>query len=104
MDFPPKRVNERIIIGVDFAQILSDRPGVTIRSAAWRNVVAISADQNPEAMLQGQPNSVQGSICSTYITGGIADVGYYPLCDATLSDDEVVTLPDIGTGLLIVRP
>ena len=53
-------------------------------------------------MIDG-PAMVGGSIVSTWTTGGIAEVGYYPKCNATLSNGEIVTLPDVGDGLLVVR-
>jgi hypothetical protein len=103
MDFEPKRVAERIYYGVDFVTDLGSRPGVTILSAVWRNDVAFGVDPNPMAMISGQA-SIVGSVVSQLIINGVANVGYFPKCDATLSNGEVVTLPNIGNGLLLVRP
>jgi hypothetical protein len=102
MDYSPKRVGEKLLIGVDYWRFLKDRPGVTILTAVWNNTVAYSADPTPQAMIEG-PAMIGGTIVSTWVTGGIADVGYFPKCEATLSNGEKVVLPDVGDGLLVVR-
>jgi hypothetical protein len=103
MDFAPKRVSEEIIYGVDFARFIKNRPGVTIVSATWSNSVAYGADANPAAMIRGQA-AIVGSVVSTWIVGGVAGVGYYPLCQAVLSNGETPELPDPDEGLLIIKP
>jgi hypothetical protein len=102
MDYTPKRVGEKLLIGVDYWRFLKNRTGASIVSAVWTNAVAFGADPNPSAMIDGQA-MISGSIVSTWMVDGIADVGYYPKCNAVLSNGEKVTLPDVGDGLLLVK-
>lgn len=99
MNFTPKRASEKELFSVDFVHKLP--AGVTIVSAVWNVQVAYGTDLNPNAMVIGAA-SISGSIVTTFLAGGVPGVSYWPICTATLSDGEIVALPDAGNGLLAV--
>lgn len=100
MNFTPKRVGEKEIFSVDFVHKLP--VGITIVSAVWSVQVAYGVDPNPNAMVIGAA-TISGSVVTTFLAGGLPDVGYWPMCTATLSDGEILMLPNINDGLLVVR-
>jgi hypothetical protein len=97
MNYSPKRASEVETFGVDFVNLVP--AGVTILSAAWTVNVLKGVDANAAAMVVGSP-TISGTVVTTHIAGGIADVFYLPRCTAQLSNGDTVVLPEPGRGVL----
>ena len=98
-DFTSKRVGETEVFTVDYTKNLS--VGETILSAVWTNSVKTGTDASPGSMIQGVA-TITGALVSNKITGGIAGVYYTPICTATTSLGQVITLPEPPNGQLLV--
>jgi len=101
MNFTNKRVAEDVIFSVDYSTtgLLAD--GETITFAVWTNSVREGTDPHPENMISGAA-SINGSVVSQLIEGGLAEVYYWPICTATTSLGQILVLPDPGQGSLHV--
>jgi hypothetical protein len=74
---PAKRPDEREYFAFDFAPILTT--GESVVSATWTVTVVDGVDPDPNAMVSGN-NTIQGSIVSRLIIGGVAGVTYRLHC------------------------
>lgn len=95
-DFRPKRAREKIIVTVDFSVLLAD--GETIKSAVWE-VMDSSGKNSVSAMVSGRP-TIGGPLVSQMIVNGVVDTGCYPICYATTSQRQILTLPRPGLGMM----
>jgi hypothetical protein len=101
MDFSAKRVSEKVVLSVDFADSKDLAVGETIVSAAWSNSVHAGNDPFPNAMISGAP-TLAGTKILQLVIDGIAGTRYYPICTAQTSGGQVLILPLPGEGLLLV--
>lgn len=100
-NFSPMRVGELEVFSVDFTTTGSLAVGETITGATW-TVKSVDGATVPTGMLPG-PGSIVGAVCSYYIAA-VAAGAFLPLCTATTSRGQTITLPDVGAGLLVISP
>jgi hypothetical protein len=98
-NYSPMRVGELEVIAVDFAPAQCLAVGETINAATW-SITRVDGSAAPAGMLVN-PQSIAGTVCSVYVRG-VERGSFAPLCTATTSRGQTLTLPDPGRGLLSV--
>lgn len=102
-NFSPKRVNEHIILTVDYCTSEVIATGELITSATWSNSVRTGVDPAASAMVSGSATiDSTGTKVSQMIVGGVIGVSYFPICTAITNYGQILVLPDPGQGALFV--
>lgn len=100
-NFSTMRVGELEVFSVDFSTTGSLAAGETIGAAVW-TMRSVDGSPVPAGMLPG-PGAIAGLVCSMYVSAVAAGV-FLPLCTATTSRGQQITLPDPGYGQLVIAP
>lgn len=97
-NFRKKRRREKIIATVDFSDLLAQ--GEFVKSATWESHDSSGAEISP-SMIIGR-STISGPLVSQMIVGGIPGVTCYPICFATTSQGQILTLPRPELGVMPV--
>jgi len=97
-------VGDEETISVDYSNVLP--AGVTITGGEWTNAAIGGDTQNgADAMfVDGTIGTVAGAVVSIRLRAIVPNAYYRPRCLATLSDGQLITLPDHGFGSLRTVP